>query len=78
MNDIAIKVETFAKKYLIIDEEKQGWCKIFQDVLMGSGEKIIAFLNPFRKWATNYRKTAEGFWILNGQSQNYTGTIYIC
>ena len=48
MSDIAIKVENLGKRYFI-QHEKQESYKTFQDVLIGSGKKIITSLNPFGK-----------------------------
>ena len=62
MNDIAIKVENLGKKY-IIKHEKQEPYKTFQDVLISSGKKMIASLNPFAEKRVEDEGTEE-FWAL--------------
>jgi len=62
VSDIAIKVENLGKKYTI-KHEKQEPHKTFHDVLINSGKKIFASLNPFAKQKAE-DETIEEFWIL--------------
>ncbi len=62
MRNIAIKVESLGKKYTIKHEKQESY-KTFQDVLIGSGKKIITSLNPF-SGHKEQDETTEEFWAL--------------
>ncbi len=64
MSNIAIKAENLGKKYIIHHEKKESY-KIFQDVLVNGGKKIITSLNPFAKTSTVEDETTEDFWALD-------------
>jgi ABC-type polysaccharide/polyol phosphate transport system ATPase subunit len=62
-SNIVIKVENLGKKYLIRHEKKESY-QTFGDVLINSGKKIIASLNPFDQSSANKDETTEEFWAL--------------
>ena len=65
MNNIAIKVESLGKKY-VINHENGSTNDNFREVVIGTIKKIIVSLNPFYKSSLNENeKTTEEFWALN-------------